>query len=145
MADKIDAQILKVIGCQLAHDHGIDRVIAKRLFVLLHPEVAKPSCDIHARLSCAVLAASRNFTAICHGGLMLSAAPRYITAKQRDPALLVASATRAGTPTGSRTTSALNLDVRGLTEGELGAGDRDSEECARVLKSRTGQNATASV
>src|SRR5262245_29458460 len=127
MADKIDAQILKVIGCQLAQNLGIDRVIAKRLFVLLHPEVAEPSCDVHARLPGAVLAASRNFTAICHRGLMLSAARRYITAKQRDPALLVASATRVGTPTGSRTTSALNLDARALTEDELGAGDRDSE------------------
>src|SRR5262249_10578963 len=104
MADEIDAQILKVIDCQLAQDLGIDRVIAKRLFVLLHPEVAEPSCDVHARLPGAVLAASRNFTAICHGRLISAPLVAYTTAKQRDPALLVAGATRAGTPTGSRTT-----------------------------------------
>jgi hypothetical protein len=38
MADKIDAQILEVVGRQLAQDLGIDRVIVECRGVLLEPQ-----------------------------------------------------------------------------------------------------------
>ena len=48
MADKIDAQILQVVGRQLAQDLGVDLVIAERLVVTLKTKAAQPYRYVHA-------------------------------------------------------------------------------------------------
>src|SRR5215469_3415984 len=50
MPDEADAEILQVVCVQLWQHCGVDRVVAKRLFVLLHAKAVEPGCDIHACL-----------------------------------------------------------------------------------------------
>ena len=52
MADKIDAQILEVVGRQLAQDLGIDRVIVECRGVLFEPQPSQPIGDLdrHCRV-----------------------------------------------------------------------------------------------
>jgi hypothetical protein len=54
---EIDTDVPPVLGSQLRQYRGVDRVVAKRLFVLLHPEAVEPGRDVHARLPDAVTAA----------------------------------------------------------------------------------------
>jgi hypothetical protein len=63
MPDEADAEVSEVVGRQLRQHRGIDRVVAKRLFVLLHAEAVEPGCDVHARLPDAFTAASVHLTA----------------------------------------------------------------------------------
>jgi hypothetical protein len=46
MADKVDAQILEVVGRQLAQDLGIDRVIVECRGVLCEPQPSQPIGDL---------------------------------------------------------------------------------------------------
>ena len=46
MADKIDAQILQIVGRQLAQDLGIDRVIVECRGVLFEPQPSQPIGDL---------------------------------------------------------------------------------------------------
>src|SRR5215467_6730280 len=57
MPDEADAEILQVVCGQLWQHCGVDRVVAKRLFVLLQPEVPEPRRNVHARPPDAVTAA----------------------------------------------------------------------------------------
>jgi hypothetical protein len=60
--DEAYAEVPQIVGRQLRQYRGIDRVVAKRLIVLLHPEAVEPGCDVHARLPAASLAASDHLT-----------------------------------------------------------------------------------
>jgi hypothetical protein len=57
MSDQADADVREILGGQLRQHRSIDRVVAKRLFVLLQPETVEPRRYIHARLPHAVIAA----------------------------------------------------------------------------------------
>src|SRR5690348_1959805 len=57
MSYKADTDVPEVLGGKLGQYSGVDRVIAKRLFVLLQPEAVEPRRDVHARLPDAVTAA----------------------------------------------------------------------------------------
>jgi hypothetical protein len=46
VADKVDAQILEVVGRQLAQDRGIDRVIVECRGVLFEPQPSQPIGDL---------------------------------------------------------------------------------------------------
>jgi len=76
MADRHDADLLEILRCQLRQYLGIDRVVAKRCFVLLHADAVEPGCDVHARLPAAALAAQVYLTAIKSRGREISAAAR---------------------------------------------------------------------
>jgi hypothetical protein len=54
MPDEDDAEILEVVGGQLGQHCGVDRVVAKRLFVLPHSEAVEPGSDVHTRLPAAI-------------------------------------------------------------------------------------------
>jgi hypothetical protein len=62
VADEADAEVLEVVGGQLRQYRGVDRVVAKRLFVLLHAEAVEPGRDVHVHLPDAALASSSNHT-----------------------------------------------------------------------------------
>ena len=50
MSNEANSKVLKIIGSQLQQYRGIDRIVAKRLLVLLQPEIVEPRRDIHRRL-----------------------------------------------------------------------------------------------
>ena len=50
VSDGVDADILQILGGQFRQYCGVDRVVAKRLFVLLQPETVEPRRDVQARL-----------------------------------------------------------------------------------------------
>ena len=69
MPDEIYADILEVVGGQLRQYRAIDRIVAKRRLVLLHPKTVEPLRDVHARLPAAlvylieIVGAARGFRA----------------------------------------------------------------------------------
>ena len=74
--DEADTQVLEIVGGQLRQYCGIDRVVAKRLFVLLHAEALKPGGDVHTRLPAAINSASVYLTQIAARALGISVADR---------------------------------------------------------------------
>jgi hypothetical protein len=42
MSNEANSKVLKIIGSQLQQYRGIDRIVAKRLLVLLHFEATEP-------------------------------------------------------------------------------------------------------
>src|SRR5580704_2852409 len=67
MPDEVDPEVLEVVGGQLRQYCCVDRVVAKRLFILLQPETVEPGPDVHARLPDAVTAAGPYRTPIVDG------------------------------------------------------------------------------
>src|SRR5215831_11588780 len=63
MSDEVDTNVPKVLGSQLGQNCGVDRIVTKRLFVLLQPETVEPRRNVHARLPDAVVAAWVHLTA----------------------------------------------------------------------------------
>src|SRR5437660_11402487 len=47
MPDEGHAEVLQVVGGQLRQYRGIDRIVAKRSFVLLHTEAVEPGRNVH--------------------------------------------------------------------------------------------------
>src|SRR5438105_6407137 len=47
MSDEGHAEVLQVVGGQLRQYRGIDRILAKRSFVLLHTEAVEPGRNVH--------------------------------------------------------------------------------------------------
>jgi hypothetical protein len=76
MSDEIDTKVPEVVGGQFRQHRGVDRIVAKRRFVLLHSEAVEPGCDVHARLPAAAVAARVYLTAIKSCGREISAAGR---------------------------------------------------------------------
>src|SRR6516225_2248197 len=60
--DEAYAKFPEIVGSQLRQYRDIDRVVTKRLIVLLHSEAVEPGCDVHARLPVASLTASDHLT-----------------------------------------------------------------------------------
>src|SRR5882757_7272678 len=50
MSDQGDADVPEIFGGQFRQHCSINRVIAKRLFILLQPETAKPCRNVHVLL-----------------------------------------------------------------------------------------------
>jgi hypothetical protein len=46
--DQADAEILEIVGGQVRQYAFVDRVVAKRRFVLLHAEAMEPGRDVYA-------------------------------------------------------------------------------------------------
>ena len=57
MPDEVHAEVLEVVGGQLRQYCRVNRVVAKRLLVLLQPETVEPCRNVHALLPAAVTAA----------------------------------------------------------------------------------------
>ena len=57
MPDEVDPDVPEVVGGQLGQYGRVDRVVAKRLIVLLQSEAVEPACNVHACPPDAVLAA----------------------------------------------------------------------------------------
>ena len=49
-----DAKVVEVLGCKLAQNRSVNRVVAKRLFILLQAETVEPCRNVHALLPAAV-------------------------------------------------------------------------------------------
>jgi len=62
VTDQVYAEVFEIVGGQIGQSRGVDRVVAKRLFVLLQSEAAEPGCDVHARLHAAITVAPGNLT-----------------------------------------------------------------------------------
>jgi hypothetical protein len=45
--NQANAEVPQVVGRQLRQYRGVDRVVAKRLFVLLHAKAVEPGRDVH--------------------------------------------------------------------------------------------------
>jgi hypothetical protein len=76
MPDKADAEVLQVVDGQLGQYRSVDRVVAKRLFVLLQSETTEPDPDVHARLLDAVTTTLLYLSANQSGARTVSAACR---------------------------------------------------------------------
>src|ERR1700730_3612355 len=50
MSDEAYTEVLEVVGGQFRQHGVVDRVVAKRLLVLLQPETVEPFRNVHARL-----------------------------------------------------------------------------------------------
>ena len=74
--DQVDAQILKVVGGQFGQYGGVDRVVAKCLFVLLHAEALEPGGDVHTRLPAAITTAPVYLTGIAGRALAIGVGGR---------------------------------------------------------------------
>src|SRR5580693_8250237 len=48
MPDEIDTDVPEVLGGEFGQQRGVDRIFAKRRFVLLQSEAVEPSRDVHA-------------------------------------------------------------------------------------------------
>src|SRR5262249_62274781 len=58
MSDRADADVPEILGGQFRQHCSIDRVVAKRLFVLLQPETLEPRRNVHVLLRAVT---TRNF------------------------------------------------------------------------------------
>ena len=54
--DEVDPDVPEVVGGQLGQYGRVDRVVAKRLIVLLQSEAVEPACNVHA---CSPMRSSR--------------------------------------------------------------------------------------
>ena len=68
MPDEVDTKVPKVLGSQLRQYDGVDRVVAKRLLILLQSETVEPHRNVHARLPDAIFAAFLYLSADCRRG-----------------------------------------------------------------------------
>ena len=68
MPDRADPDFPEILGSQLWQYSGINRIVAKRGFVLLQSEPVEPGCDIHACLPDAIFAAFLYLSADCRRG-----------------------------------------------------------------------------
>ena len=64
MPDQADPEILEIVGSQVRQYAFVDRVVAKRRFVLLQAEAVEPGCDIHTRLPAVVGTAHFSLTGL---------------------------------------------------------------------------------
>ena len=89
VSDQVHTQVLEVVGSQFWQYGGVNRVVAKRLFVLLHVEALEPVGDVHTRLPAAITTAPGHLTGIAGRALAMSAAGRRPKSRlcvvQREP------------------------------------------------------------
>src|SRR6266851_533916 len=71
MSNEAYTEVLEVVGGQFRQHGVVDRVLAKRLLVLLQPETVEPFRNVHARLPDTVTAARVNPTPNCRRARIL--------------------------------------------------------------------------